>query len=214
MSIALGDLEELEAMSDFSASSEGAHSERRYGTGSATSSDFSGDSESSDDDGGAKTRGSTPNSYDNDGEGSVGSEESDASGELAESSDDDADEDRDNSSDSSEDDDDAAMSTVASAQSDVRKHVAIQSIKGAAHANQASRDVSSDQAIQILSKNTFARSDADAEALLEWVLSVRFFQENARSSFVRNSLTIRTRGQVAWRPSLHLCCVADAKGDM
>lgn len=202
MSIALGDLEELEAMSDFSdvSDSEEARSEHQYGTGSTTGSDFSGDSESSDDGGGGgdddgKVRGSTPVSYENDGEGSAGSEESGESGESAGSSDDYSDEDRGNSSYSNEDDGDAVMSAFASsAQPDVRKQAVNQSIKGPDHINPAARDVSSDQAIQILSKRTFARSDADAEQLLEWVLSVRFFQENARSSFVRDSLFMRHRG--------------------
>ena len=78
--------------------------------------------------------------------------------------------------------------------------------KEAARANHAAQQlevvqsVAPDQAMKVLAKNTFARSEADMAVLLEWVLSVKFFQENARSSFVSLSFPIYVSNNKPSRP--------------
>ncbi len=188
MSITLDDLEELEAMSDFSASSdsEEAHSATGSDAGSGFDSESDGDSaESSDADDEDELDGGGDDSTsesDGDGDATMGSAGSGASGDgdWAQSSDDDNSEVRD--SDSSEEGTDTAAQIV-----DDESIVRLNSME------RDTGKVSADQAIHILAQTPFTRSEGEMEELLEWVLSVRFFQENARSSFVRDSPPARAR---------------------
>jgi hypothetical protein len=195
MSISLDDLEELEAMSDFSASSDSE--EAQSTTSSDANSDFGGEgdgdsTESSDDDDPEEddddsTSGSDEDEDDADAAaGSAGPGESgESDGDWVQSSDEDSSVASRTAAVSREEGSNAAVHSAEFAQAAMGKHVVDESSVRLDPMEQGVGEVSSDQAIRILAKTPFARSEGEMGELLEWVLSVRFFQENARSSFVR-----------------------------
>ena len=189
MSITLDDLEELEAMSDFSDSMESSDAEEDHEQLSAASSDarseFSaestGTSAQSDDEYRSDLDSASYSSEDGD-DAMTGHAASEASGGgSASSSDGSASDSNDDVGDGSADG--TAVGVDSRAASDTQKQLAPQSHERPQYPEP---EVSSDCAIRILAQTPFARSEADMDQLLEWVLSVKFFQDNARSSFVRD----------------------------
>lgn len=178
MSMTLDDLEELEAMSefsDFSGSSESGSDHAEWATGSSSINSSGSDSEARDSESDSDVDASNTAAGD-----AEAADSAYFAGRRA-----DYDSDGDSVFTDSEDTGGAVGDVAGPAKSGVQMQMMDEAVRQRNHVKPNSVEVTSDHAIEILAKTPFARSKLETDRLLEWVLSVRFFQESARSSFVR-----------------------------